>query len=164
MKPPFYRRKFLINKDFQFPFIARILFINLFIMGILFIGIYVIFYRFNFLGSELGFDAAHPYFRFVQEQFMMIGALFLGAALSSSLVIGVYGVFLSHRIVGPLENLKIRFKQNMDVGPEAHKTKFRKDDFFHDLAQAYNEHIDKVSSSGEEVRPTSPRDSENSED
>ncbi|MBC75436.1 MAG: hypothetical protein CME64_05410 [Halobacteriovoraceae bacterium] len=144
MKIPFHRRKFLINTDFQFPFIARMVVVNLLTMAILFIGLYLIFYRFNFLGNELGFEADHRFYEFVREQFVIISALFLGAALSSSLVLAVYAVFLSHRIAGPLENLKIRFKQLKANAPKNCKTCFRKDDFFHDLASAYNDHLDNV--------------------
>lgn len=144
MKPPFYRRKFLINTGFQYPFIFRMVVINLLTMGILFVGLYVIFYRFNFLGNEMGLESGHRFYEFVREQFMMISALFFGAAISSTVVLAVYGVFLSHRIAGPLENLKIRFKKIRETAPEECKTKFRQDDFFHDLAQAYNEHLDSV--------------------
>lgn len=144
MKPPFYRRKFLINTGFQFPFIFRMVVINLLTMGVLFVGLYLIFYRFNFLANEMGLESGHRFYEFVREQFMMIGALFFGAAISSTVVLAVYGVFLSHRIAGPLENLKIRFKKLSDTAPEDCKTRFRKDDFFHDLADAYNDHLDSI--------------------
>lgn len=148
MKPPFYRRKFIINRGFQFPFIVRMVVINLMTIGILFVGLYVIFYRFNFLGNELGLESGHRFYEFVGEQFMMISALFLGAAISSTLVLAVYGVFLSHRIAGPLENLMIRFKKIEESAPDECKTHFRKDDFFHELAQAYNEHLDAIAKNG----------------
>ena len=152
MKPPFYRRKFIINTAFQFPFIVRMVVINLLTMGVLFVGLYVIFYRFNFLGNELGLESGHRFYEFVREQFMMIGALFLGAAISSSMILAVYGVFLSHRIAGPLENLKIRFRKMREEAPEECKTRFRKDDFFHDLAEAYNEHLDNAQACYEKAK------------
>ncbi|MCO4754134.1 MAG: hypothetical protein KC478_06615 [Bacteriovoracaceae bacterium] len=152
MKPPFHRRKFLINTDFQFPFIARMVVINLLTMAVLFIGLYLIFYRFNFLGNELGLESGHRFYEFVREQFVLISALFVGAALSSSIVLAVYAIFLSHRIAGPLENLKLRFKELQENAPENCKTTFRKDDFFHDLAGAYNEHLDNVQKLHDEAR------------
>lgn len=150
-KPPFYRRKFIINTDFQFPFIFRMIVINLLTMGMLFVGLYAIFYRFNFLGNEMGLESGHRYYEFVQEQFLMISVLFFGGAISSTIVLSVYGVFLSHRIAGPLENLKIRFKEMSKKNPTECKTRFRRDDFFHDLAQAYNEHLDTVEKCIEEA-------------
>lgn len=162
MKPPLRRRKFIVNTGFQFPFIFRMVVINLLTMGVLFLGLYVIFYRFNFLGDEMGLESGHRYYSFVREQFFMVGALFFGAAVSSSIVLGVYGVFLSHRIAGPLENLKIRFKKISDAAPEECKTKFRRDDFFHDLAEAYNEHLDGVQEAIEK-RHNGVRDDANSD-
>ena len=155
MKIPFHRRKFLINTDFQLPFIARMVVINLLTMAVLFIGLYLIFYRFNFLGNELGLESEHRFYEFVREQFVLISALFFGAALSSSIVLTVYAVFLSHRIAGPLENLKIRFKELRETAPKDCKTHFRKDDFFHDLASAYNEHLDNVQKLHEQARENS---------
>ena len=139
-----FRRKYLINSDFQLPFVMRMIIINLLILGLLYIGVYVIFYRFNFLGSELGFDSTHRFYNFIEEQFILVTTVFVAIAISSSFLIGVYSFFLSHRIAGPLENLKIRFKKLETEDPKNCKTKFRKDDFFHDLASAYNEHIDEA--------------------
>lgn len=164
MKPPIYRRKFIINSGFQYPFIFRMVIINLLTMGALFIGLYFIFYRFNFLGNEMGLESGDRFYHFVREQFMMISALFLGAGISSSLILAVYGIFLSHRIAGPLENLKIRFRKLANEAPEECKTRFRKDDFFHDLAQAYNEHLDNIQKSfeGKENAPKEKESGPNS--
>lgn len=137
-----FRRKFLINADFQLPFVMRMIIINLLTIGILYIAVYVIFYRFNFLGEELGFESTDKYYVFVEEQFILITTVFVAVAISSSFLIGVYNFFLSHRIAGPLENLKIRFKKMETENPSECKTNFRKDDFFHDLASAYNKHLD----------------------
>lgn len=103
---------------------------------------YVIFYRFNFLGNELGFDSTHKFYSFIEEQFILVTTIFVAIAISSSFLLGVYSFFLSHRIAGPVENLKIRFKKLGTEQRKDCKTKFRKDDFFHDLASAYNEHLE----------------------
>lgn len=126
-------------------------------IGILYVGMYIIFYRFNFLGNELGFESTHKFYEFIEEQFILITTVFVAVAISSSFLLGVYSFFLSHRIAGPLENLKIRFKKLETEKPNDCKTKFRKDDFFHDLASAYNEHIEKQANEGE-----NNNDSENS--
>tara|TARA_B100001971_G_scaffold215193_1_gene260088 strand:+ start:173551 stop:174021 length:471 start_codon:yes stop_codon:yes gene_type:complete len=139
-----FRRKFLINPDFQLPFVVRMIIINLLTIGILYVGMYIIFYRFNFLGSELGFESTHKFYDFIEEQFILVTTVFVAIAISSSFLLGVYSFFLSHRIAGPLENIKIRFKRLETEKPKDCKTQFRKDDFFHDLASAYNEHIEKT--------------------
>ena len=137
-----FRRKYLINADFQLPFVMRMIIINLFTIGILYLALYIIFYRFNFLGDELGFESTHKFYQFVEEQFILITTVFVAVAISSSFLIGVYNFFLSHRIAGPLENLKIRFKRMESEDLKECKTSFRKDDFFHDLASSFNDHIE----------------------
>ena len=139
-----FRRKFLINPDFQLPFVIRMIIINLLTIGTLYVAMYIIFYRFNFLGNELGFESTHEYYKFIEEQFILVTTVFVAIAISSSFILGVYSFFLSHRIAGPLENLKIRFKRLETEKPKDCKTQFRKDDFFHDLASAYNKHIEKT--------------------
>ena len=111
---------------------------------------YVIFYRFNFLGTELGFDSTHKFYQFIEEQFILVTTIFVAIAISSSFLLGVYSFFLSHRIAGPVENLKIRFKKLETEDPKNCKTKFRKDDFFHDLANAYNDHLDESQENNDE--------------
>lgn len=138
-----FRRKYLINPSFQLPFVTRMVVINIIMTCLLYIGIYIIFYRFNFLGNELGLESTHRFYKFIDEQFVLITTVFVAAGVASSLVLAVYSFFLSHRIVGPLENLKIRFKRLENESPDECKTRFRKDDFFHDLAVAYNEHLEK---------------------
>ena len=145
-----FRRKYLINADFQLPFVMRMIIINLLTIGILYIGMYVIFYRFNFLGTELGFDSTHKFYQFIEEQFILVTTIFVAIAISSSFLLGVYSFFLSHRIAGPVENLKIRFKKLETEDPKNCKTKFRKDDFFHDLANAYNDHLDESQENNDE--------------
>jgi len=150
-----FRRKFLINADFQLPFVVRMIIINLMVIGSLYLALYIIFYRFNFLGDELGFESTHRFYQFIEEQFLLITTVFVAVAISSSFLLGVYSFFLSHRIAGPLENLKIRFRRLESEPPEDCKTKFRKDDFFHDLAKAYNKHLDhkdEISQSKEETK------------
>lgn len=137
-----FRKKFLVNADFQLPFVMRMIIINVLVIGSLYIALYVIFYRFNFLGDELGFESTHRFYSFIEEQFLLITTVFVAVGISSSFLLGVYSFFLSHRIAGPLENLKIRFKRLENENPENCKTSFRKDDFFHDLANAYNKHLD----------------------
>lgn len=144
--PPFYKRKYLVNKSFQFSFIGRILLVNLLLVGGLYLLNYVVFYRFNFLGNELGFESGHKFYDFVEEQILWLSAIFVGFSLISSLAIVLYGIFLSHRIVGPLENIKLRFKEiekavSQSKLNEVPKAKFREKDFFKELEEAYNEHL-----------------------
>jgi methyl-accepting chemotaxis protein len=58
-------------------------------------------------------------------------------------------MFLSHRIAGPLFNLKMQLKRlknskNKEDLLNIPEAKFREHDFFHDLAHRYNEAIENV--------------------
>lgn len=99
----------------------------------------------------MNLDADHFFYKFVQEHTTHITLIFACVTLGACMVVGIYSFFFSHRIAGPLENIKLCFKK-LDEAIEKgeldklNETAFRKGDFFHEFAQAYNEHLKRIKS------------------
>ena len=53
------------------------------------------------------------------------------------------GILLSHRIGGPVYRIREYLKGRVDGSVEPHPIHFRKGDFFHDLADAFNKYQEK---------------------
>lgn len=171
-RPTFLKRKFLINKGFQLPFMGRMILINLLLMSAIFVVNYFIFSRFNILGDILNLESEHYFYRFVNDQITLMTLIFIVVAICSTATMVLYGLFLSHRIAGPLENIKLRFKKmeqakTIEELNELEKTEFRENDFFKEFAEAYNSHLDNIQNLKEKKRSlelVKDEDFENSKD
>lgn len=143
----FFQRKYLINKNFQFTFLLRILFVNLSTLSIVYALNYYLFYRFNDLASDMGLPVDHYFYEFLKNELTFMSKLFSITSLILCGLIGVYSFFLSHRIVGPLENIKNCFKRIEDLETieeivNVKEAQFREDDFFKEFAISYNKHLE----------------------
>ncbi|MDA8791864.1 hypothetical protein N9N67_01390 [Bacteriovoracaceae bacterium] len=150
-KVPFYKRKYLINRAFQIPFTIRLILVNLSVISISYALNYYLLFRFNYLAEEMGLPVDHYFYKFIRSELAHMSLIFLGFFAITVAVISIYSLFLSHRIVGPLENIKNCFK-NIEDDFNAHEkanfkgTSFREDDFFKEFAKAYNDHMQVIQS------------------
>ena len=69
--------------------------------------------------------------------------IFLTAGGVELLLMAVAGILLSHKVSGPLYRLHHDMLRNAD-GAEAKPVKFRKGDYFQELADAYNKQLEKL--------------------
>lgn len=150
-KVPFYKRKYLINKAFQIPFAIRLILVNLSVISVSYALNYYLLFRFNYLAEEMGLPVDHYFYKFIRNELAHMSLIFLGFFAITVGVISLYSLFLSHRIVGPLENIKNCFKK-IEEDFSAHEkanfkgTSFREDDFFKEFAKAYNDHMKVIQS------------------
>lgn len=142
-KPSFLRRKYVINFKFQSAFIRK----SFFIAGLMIISQYValqyIFARFNIYGETLPYDLKRKFYEFLNPQYDTINQTFLVLGLITSISIVVWGLIQSHRIAGPLHNIKLRLKKISKATTTSdltgfESTQFRRSDYFHELADEYN--------------------------
>lgn len=76
----------------------------------------------------------------------MLNQTFLWMCLFTPICIFLWGVFQSHRIAGPLFNLKNKLhkiRQIKDISEISNleETQFRRSDYFHELADEYNKTV-----------------------
>ncbi len=89
-------------------------------------------------GQMMNLSEAHPYYVFYFDfQQRMLTVLFTTLLISflTSLIVGLY---VSHRIAGPLIKMRKHFEAIGRGDYEDHAIYFRDRDYFKDLAQSYN--------------------------
>ena len=134
-------RNLLINKTFQLKFLG-LLGITFLLNALLTIVIIQLkFGQFKQQVSSLGGGAVKPILRFIDAQQDDILTLTLSVSGVNVLIFFVFGLWLSHRIAGPLKRfsdylleVKLRGEQK-----NSYPLKFRDGDFFRELAENYNE-------------------------
>jgi len=148
-QPSVWRRKYIINLEFQGAFIQKALFIAFAINVIFYFALEYIFIKFNIYGESLQHEARIKFYSFLKDQKQILNQTFIYVGSTTAIFIVIWGIFQSHRIAGPLFNLKLQFKKlkgakSLEELAEISKTKFRTSDYFHDLAQDYNECVSHI--------------------
>lgn len=115
--------------------------------GTIIIGIqYFIIFRFfqdlQKMGEAAGFDKEHIFFQFVNAQESEMATYFLILAAITIIILSIFGIFFSHRVAGPIYKMTKELKRMSDDG-EAMPVSFRKNDFFHELQDAFNAFLEK---------------------
>ena len=134
------RRAFLINPGFQLRFLAYVVGSSLVVIAAIYGALSYFFWKFARFGEGMQLGADHIYYTFLQEQRAVMGGVFLVLALAVVVILSVAGLLFSHKIAGPIHRLKKHLKAAADTGTYE-EVKFRKGDFFPELAEAYNRQI-----------------------
>ena len=136
-------RSVLINPRFQWTLIGY----AAFIAAIILIAVYGLFtfgfHEFVNIGNQAGLPADHVYFQFIKMQ----EATFLRVIAAISVIVGIIlivgGLIISHKIAGPIYRLQKEFNTMSSEKPvKLRNVKFRKGDFFPELAEAFNTLVD----------------------
>jgi hypothetical protein len=137
----------LINPKFQWTLIGY----AALVATLIFVSVYGLFnYGFNEfvqIGHQAGLTDDHVYFQFIKMQEATFLRVILAIAFFVGTILIVGGLVVSHKIAGPLYRLKKElFKMANKTDPSLHKIKFRDGDFFPEVADAFNQLVDKVTS------------------
>lgn len=69
--------------------------------------------------------------------------VYLALGLGLIVIFGVWGLFFSHRIAGPLYRLNRVFREARESGElDQRQLKFRDNDFFHEIPESICEYLD----------------------
>ncbi len=117
--------------------------LTMFVLGTVFFMQNLFFERFFAIGSGIGLPEDHIFFRFISTQHDEWNMTFFGMALLIIFSLVGAGIILSHRIAGPLYRLE-KHLEGLGEGKKLTALKFRKNDYFQDLAQSYNQHMEKI--------------------
>jgi methyl-accepting chemotaxis protein len=136
-RPPIYRRQYLVNTKLQFRIaLAMVVEVALITTALSLILIYLNNYYIGlityFIGAQ---DAQKLAFHDVSRQMWYF---LVGGVLFSSIIFSLIGIYISHKIAGPL----VRLKKNMELirnGIYFREIRFRKGDQLHDVADTFNE-------------------------
>ena len=131
------RQKFLINKPFQSSIILYF-FILLIICNSVFYGAIVIFFHnFEALALEVGLNSDHVFFSFLNSQKSQMNIIFGFAFFFTSIILFFGGLYLSHKIAGPMYRLNMYFENSKSLSEMEH-VKFRESDYFKEIEQSIN--------------------------
>lgn len=138
-------KKFLINNDFQIQFMVSVLLISICSMSVIYFANDYFFHTYIMKGEELNLAPDHPFFLMIHEQKQFMTNVFIIVASVISLIGGLWGLFYSHKIAGPLYRLNRYFTDAaISSTPLSKKIYFRDDDFFQDIPDAINKYIESV--------------------
>lgn len=134
------RKKWIVHLPFQSNIILFGVSVAMVALGFAYLSILVFFWKCYDVLQEVGIGVGHPVYRFLVEQQNYLGFIFSIAAFCSITVGALIGLVISHRVAGPLKRLNDQFLE-MAAGCVPRSIEFRKNDYFKELAAAYNEWI-----------------------
>lgn len=155
-------KKFLINNDFQIQFMVSLLLISICSMSVIYLANDYFFHSYMQKGEALNLPPDHPFFLMIHEQKKFMTNVFVVVALSISGIAGLWGLFYSHKIAGPLYRLQRYFTQAaVESAPLKQKIYFRDDDFFQEVPDSINKYIDSIGAKGTEKNIAGTKEDEN---
>jgi hypothetical protein len=131
------RRNFLINPKFQLSFLAYTIGVSVLTICFFYAADAYFFWKFQQLGQGLGLPSNHVFFQFIDEQRSAKNMYYAVAAVVTVSVLGAWGLLLSHHVAGPLYRLR-KHLMSVATGETMSDVRFRKGDFFQEVADAYN--------------------------
>jgi hypothetical protein len=135
------RTTFFIIPYFQAKFIAWMIVMNIGVCSAFYVAQLYFFWTCLTFGKQSGFGENHIYIQTLNFQKRAMHHMFIGTILLMTAVSILLSLFYSHRIAGPLYHLK-KYLKGKTEGQSKERLKFRKGDFFHELADVTNEYFD----------------------
>jgi methyl-accepting chemotaxis protein len=132
------RKVILINPRFQLTFLGYMVGMSFVAIIIFYIANRYFFWTFRQMGTTLGLPPDHIFFQFIGEQQTKMNVVFGVTSLAVFIALSIGGIVFSHWVAGPLYRLK-RHLRDIASGKTMADVKFRKRDFFPELADGFNE-------------------------
>ncbi|MGE3611407.1 MAG: hypothetical protein AB7I27_17575 [Bacteriovoracaceae bacterium] len=130
------RRVFLVNKKFQGAFVLFTLIPAISAIGTFYGLMRYYFHNLKLDGMELGLRTDHPYFLLLNDQQDLMNKIFFLFTLLMVLFFVIWGIWLSHKVAGPLYRLTKYFEEAN--GKPEKPLSFRPGDFFQEIPKAIN--------------------------
>ena len=136
------RKKYLINPKFQLSFVFMCLLPATVTIVTFFSFIQYYFFKLFMEGKELGLPLDHPYFMLLSDQRILLAKIFVFFMILVTILYLVWGIWISHKIAGPIYRLEKYLKSLTDI-PES-DLKFREGDYFLEIPESFNEWLRKI--------------------
>ena len=135
------RRQYLVNPQFQLRFMIYIALAVLLGFTIIYTSNLWYFSTLVSQGQELGLDPSHPYYELIEDQRKLLTRTYLIISGITFVLLMWAGLFLSHRIAGPLYRIESYMKQVTAGDVDLKPVHLRKGDFFPEIADILNDVI-----------------------
>lgn len=130
---PYHRRKFLVEYRFQRSFLGYTVGVAVVSVLIFFAAIRYFFWAFENKGIELGLPRGHIFFRFLADERLQMDLILVISGVIVVTAVFLYGLILSNHVAGPIFHLK-NYLQKYLSGEKTGQLRFRKNDYFQDIA------------------------------
>ncbi len=132
------RRNYMINPKFQLRFMGYIAFALMVSLTVLYLSNSFYFDKLVEQGDLLGLDPTHIYYEFIDEQRDLLTKTYLGLSGAVFIVLMAFGLFLSHRIAGPLYHIRNILEAIANDQTDNARVHLRDGDFFPEMEEAIN--------------------------
>lgn len=137
MSKKFKRSIILVNPKFQFSFIKHSFFMTLFVLITFYLFKIYIFWEIKDIAYETGVPHAHDFVKILDQRSFIIDISFLILAINVICMIAAWGLWLSHRVAGPIYRIRNEVKKIVEGRPLS-RINIRDHDYFHDLKDSIN--------------------------
>ena len=124
--------------EFQLNVLRHLLFLIVIIAGIFYGATALFIQHWIDKGVEAGLTEDNIFFSFMSQLSSSLFFVFIVTAVLVGLVVIVLGLLLSHKVAGPIYNLK-RYLESVKENGWKEPLQFRKGDHFQEIAQTMNE-------------------------
>ena len=141
MKQSNQRKKYLINPPFQIDVIKKFVILAGINIATFYVIIYLFFFNLESKVKLIGLKSSHPFVLFLSDQKNIMTMLFIIVAILNIAIIICTGIFISHKVAGPIYRLvKFFDEENVET---VKQVSFRKGDYFLELQDALNQFINR---------------------
>ena len=140
---------FLINRNFQFRFMAYTVLTVVLSLSLFYLANYFFFESFIEKGRQMRLPENHAFFLILKEQQLLMAKIFTGLAIVTSTFLMITGLLFSHKIAGPLYRLNKMLREASENKQKLRNLYFREGDFFQEIPEAINLYLN----SHEECEP-----------
>ncbi len=139
------RKKILVDKKFQLSFVGYTIIPVILIDLCFWLAIE---YHFNNLAHQalqVGLQRGHQFFSLLHfQKTQFISLLFIVSLLIAAIML-VWGIYISHRLAGPLVKFNESLKNYQSIEEAREKpVLFRQKDFFYEISKSFNEFIGRL--------------------
>jgi hypothetical protein len=132
-----------IYPQFQFVLLLAHIIVSAATIILIRINVSSVFNRLSDLGKKIQLPQDHAYYNFIQNSQNMMEINLNWVFGFSILLTVITSLYLSHKVVGPIQRLRSYFK-NMAATGRVDWLTFRRGDFFKDLPPQINEALAKI--------------------
>ena len=142
------RKKYILDRKFQYQFIAFCLVSSMIVLAVLYFGNLYHINKFYDLAKQMGLEPGHMFYQFLDLQNITMNMIFLGASLICISIGFFFGIVYSHKIIGPIQKIH-RALQRIEQGKEIQPIQLRENDYFQYIADDINRIVTKMHSTTE---------------
>jgi hypothetical protein len=137
------RKTILIDPRFQLKFIYFNCLVALAVGLSIYAANFFFIYRMKKIGEQSGLAADSVFYKLIDQQGDFLRTALMISLIVALTIIAVFGLSMSHKIAGPIHNLKKNLRDRIEQG-KYRPFQVRKNDFFQDLAELMEQYDKKV--------------------